>query len=143
MSTTLTTIDEILDAIHAVVLTLPGMKQVPRELPEQINDFPFPIVIPQGEYKWSAKQFITGLHNPVVEIHTARIDMPFDDRRMRGYPNILAKALFNDPTMGAVFNSGAIMGPISYTFSLLTYFSQQTIGWQFTIQNIKSQGVTV
>ncbi len=142
MSTTLTTIDEILDALHLVVIGLPGMRQVPRELPGQINAYPFPIIVPQGEYKWSAKQFITGLHSPVIEIHIAMIDMPFDDRRLRGYGDALAKAIFNDPALGGIFNSGAIMGPITYTFGLLAYFSQQTIGWSFTIHNVKTQGVT-
>lgn len=145
MSTALTTLDTIIKAIQGMAGAMDGMRPgtAPDYPPDQIAAYPFAITYASsGLWKWTAYQVITGLHDIICEIHIARIDLPRDVERAMPYGERFVKAVFDDPTLSAAFNSGAVMGPISYTFGLLGYFGQSTIGWQFTIENVKTQGAT-
>lgn len=140
--TELVTIDAICKAIQGVVGELDGIRKAPDYPVNQMNFYPFAVTFPgEGIGKLTAAGFVTMVHSIITEIHIARHDMARDVEAAIPYLERFIKALLDDPLVGSVVTAGGIIEEIEYSFGLLGYFDQKTIGWQFTIP-FKSQGNT-
>ena len=74
-----------------------------------------------------------GLHSLVVEIHVARKDLPRDVETALPFGELLAAAVFDDPTLGGTVDTVRADEGITYTFGALAWGGQATIGWRITV----------
>jgi hypothetical protein len=136
---------ELRDAIReiqAVIQAVPGIRRAPSEPPEQITAFPFALAYTSaGTLQIGPPELMTGLHNIVCEIHISReaeLARAIEDalRFSESIPMAIMKGL-KDGT----FTAFQTFGEISYTFGPLGWGGLATIGFRFTITNVKIQSV--
>jgi hypothetical protein len=134
---------ELRDAIaqiQQVIGQLEGIRQAPIDPPEQMAVFPFAVCYPtSGVWKPAPLPGKTGLHNVVVEIHVARennlgnaIETALKYSEL--VPNVLFKGIQN-----GTFTEFQTFGEITYIFGPLGWNGVPTIGWRFTLNQLKQQ----
>lgn len=128
----MTTVLGAVQAIQDVAITVTGIKQAPDYPPEQINEFPFALCYPgSGSFGDGPAGSRLGLHTIILEIHTARGQLPYAVAAVIGYGDAVTAALLSDRTLARAVD--CINGPITYTFGPLGWGGQDTIGWRFSI----------
>ena len=123
---------EILDAadnIQAKALALSGIKEAPTAPPSSINQFPFVVTYAAGSEFLGQAGWLRDIGRVVTEIHLANVNLKVDYRTAVPYGRLLAKAIWNDPTLGG--NCDTVISCIG-TFGFLTWDGQQNvhIGWR-------------
>jgi hypothetical protein len=134
---------QIVDAVMAIVGQVTGIKEAPTKPPEQAADFPFAVAWPgegtHGSGVVGERKFIG---NVILEIHVSRVDLPVAYENVIGFgdsiPNALLKFMI---THGALPLNGTAdtFEDIQQTFGELGYGDTPTIGFRFTIRNIKAR----
>jgi hypothetical protein len=121
--------------IQTLVAAVDGIRASPQYLPEAINIFPYSVCYAgNGSYDFGPSGVMKGLHNIILEIHVARKDLPRDTEKVMDYADSIPLAIMHDPTLGATVST---IGPITYTFGGMQYGDQLTLGFRFTISNVK------
>lgn len=133
------TLQDAIVKVQSYMATLPGVRQASSAPPDAIGAFPFITAYPASG-SWlpgtpaGAK---TGLHNIAVEVHVARKNLPSDYAAVVGFcetvPNILMKQLYADQWGGTI----QTFARVSYQFTALNYAGVDTLGFRFTIENVK------
>ena len=125
----------VIDEVQAICRTVSGIKGAPSYAPEQINLYPFAVAYPgDGEVEFGALGEMKALHNVIVEVHVARKDLPVDLQRVSGFVDSIPAALMDDPTLGGSCDT---FQSIRYRFSQLGWGGVETIGYRFTVVNVK------
>lgn len=128
------TIQAAIAYIQGLAEGLTGIRQAPDFPPEQMNVFPFAVCYPSaGEFRAGPIGLMKGLHSLVVEIHVARKDLPRDVETALPFGELLAAAVFDDPTLGGTVDTVRADEGITYTFGALAWGGQATIGWRITV----------
>lgn len=94
---------EILDAadnIQTKALALTGMKEAPNSPPSSMNQFPFTVTYAAGSEFIGQSGWLRDIGKVVTEIHLANINLKVDYRTAVPYGRLLAKSIWNDPTLG-------------------------------------------
>lgn len=137
------------DAVRAsirLVGTIPGLRGAPNEPPEKITVFPFSLAYPfEGEAAVHSRGNRVDLHTIVVEIHTARKDLPRDVAAIVPYGQLVLDLFLDPANIGLPDAAGAstvstIVMPIRYRFGPLGYENVRTLGYRFEL-DVKIQGV--
>lgn len=134
---------QIIQAVMDIVGAVTGIKEAPDYAPEQLSDFPFAVAWPgegtHGSGVVGERKFIG---NVVLEVHVSRVDLPVAIQNVIGYgdtiPNALLKFMI---TPGGLPLNGAAdtFEDIQQTFGELNWGDTPTIGYRFTIRNIKAR----
>jgi hypothetical protein len=123
--------------IQSLVGAVSGIRAAPEYLPESINIFPYAVCYAgSGSYDFAPAGVMKGLHNIILEIHVARKDLPRDTEKVMDYADSIPLAIMHDPTLSATVST---IGRISYTFGGMQYGDQLTLGFRFTLENVKLQ----
>jgi hypothetical protein len=134
-------LQDAIDQVIAVLRDVSGIRKVPSDPPEQLTAWPAAVVYVQsGAWKMGAGYGgKTGLHNIVIELHfdrevdlahTVEEALKFADR----VPNDLLSA-FLDNLLPAV----QTFEDIVFEFGPLGWGGKSTLGYRWTIRNIKMQ----
>ena len=128
------------DAIGDIVdelQTIPGIRRVPDEPPEDNDQFPFAVVYPlTGLYTQGPAQLMKGLHSVNIELHVARKDLPRDYAKVMDLIDTIPWELMKLLNDGGYTNLATI-GQIEYTFGPLSWAGVDTLGVTYTITNVK------
>ena len=138
MGTQLQIIQAIMDKVGAVT----GIKEAPDYPPEQLNSFPFAVAFPsEGSHQFSVPGERLFLGNVILEIHVSRADLPNAVMESIGFGDTIPAALMNFTTSGALPLAGTCdtFESITQTFGELNWGDTQTLGYRFTITNIKAR----
>lgn len=136
----MSTLQDSIDRIQAVVGNLSGIRGAPDEPPEKISAFPFALCYAKsGLYKCgpAGPTKMTGLHTLVLELHVARKDLPRDVALAMAYAKSIPNALYKDFLAGTLVGVEAFVG-ISYAFGPLWWGGQNTLGFTFTLEGVKT-----
>jgi hypothetical protein len=135
------TLQQAIDEIQTAILSLAGIRDAPSQPPEAMNAFPFVVCYPRtGIWEAQTPETKIGLHNLVVELHVARKDLPRDVEKALAYsesiPNVILLR-FKDGTFTAI----QMFDAITYEFLTMGWAGIDTIGFRFTITNVKMVSV--
>ena len=129
------TIEAAVSAVQAIVRAVSGIKGAPDLPPESLSVFPIAICHPgEGEIEIKVAGEMQGLHNLVLEIHAPRKNLKTDVEALLPYGDSIPAALLDDTTLGGAVDT---FGGIGYRFGALSYNGMDTIGWRFTLRNVK------
>jgi hypothetical protein len=130
----------IIQAIQDTVGAVTGIRAAPDYPPENLNSiFPFSVCYPEsGTYTEGpgGVSAYKALHNIKLQIHFGRADLPKSVEAAIPYGDLIAKALLIDPQIN---DSCDTFDEILYTFGPLAWGEPAipTIGWDFTLTNVK------
>lgn len=135
MATLQLAIDQIQDEVGA----LSGIRGAPDEPPDSINVFPFAVCYARsGSYYIGPPDVMTGLHTIVLELHVARKDLARDVATAMGYAKSIPNAIYSALKDGSL-TAISTLGDIRYEFVPMTWAGQDTIGFRFYIEEVKTQ----
>lgn len=133
-------IDQVITALRDLPTTLPALRKVFDDPPETITAFPASVVYAEaGVWKIGPVGVMTGLHNVVVELHFDRdADLAHTVQAALKFAQavpsrLLAAFLANELTALQTFED------ITYTFGPLGWGGKATIGFKWTMRNVKMQ----
>lgn len=114
-----------------------GIRSAPHKPPEKVNQYPFAtIYAADGEYEASPPDVMKGLHNPQVEVHVQRRELPRDyDRIMRLADEIPKKLLTTLKDNG--FSELETWESIAYELAPSSWQGIDTLVIRYTINNLK------
>lgn len=133
-------------AVARLVGTISGLRGAPSEPPEKISVFPFALTYPfEGTYSLHARGNTVFLHTIVIEIHTARKDLPRDVLAIIPYGDLVAGVFLASANLRLPDSAGnptvsEVVSPIRYIFGPLGYVNVPTLGYRFELE-VKIQGV--
>lgn len=126
-----------------IVATVSGIREAPDYAPEQLNSFPFAVAFPsEGTHQFSVPGERLFLGNIILEIHVTRTDLPNAIMESIGFGDTIPNALFAfTKTAGSLPLNGTCdtFENITQTFGELNWGDTQTLGYRFTITNIKAR----
>jgi hypothetical protein len=137
MSALITVIGDVKKRIKA----LPGMGEVDLYPPEKIGQFPFVVIYPgAGSWEYGPAGDRKALYSIVIELHVARKDLPKDAEAAMKYiesiPNAVMSTDDGDTLATTAFNGLEFSGLIT-----LGYADQETLGYRWTMREVKLQTV--
>ena len=133
---------QIIQAIMDIVAAVPGIREAPDYPPEQLADFPFAVAFPsEGTHNFAVPGERLFLGNVILEIHVSRVDLPLAVQNSIGFGDTIPNALMNFTTAGSLPLGGTAdtFENIQQTFGELNWGDRQTLGYRFTITNIKAR----
>ena len=131
---------DVITNLQSKAAALSGMKEAPTDPPESINQFPFALTYVQnGSWTPESAGFSHALISLVTEIHIARNVLPLDIQKALPFFEPFLRAILNDLSLGSTVDT---IGLIEFSFGGMTYGESggipvQTIGWKFTISDVK------
>jgi hypothetical protein len=133
---------ELQDAIaqaQKYIRALDGIKSAPENPPDSVNVYPFVICFPgTGIVKFGPTGAREGLHSIVIEVHMNRANLPHAVEKVLPFgdsiPNLLMDKLLNDNKWNYTVDT---FRDVSYVFGPLGYGDTPTIGWRFTVNEVK------
>jgi hypothetical protein len=124
---------EIIDELQ----TIPEIRRVPDNPPENNDQFPFCVVYPlTGLYTQGPAKLMKGLHSVNIELHVARKDLPRDFSQVMNVIDEIPYQMMKRLNDGKWSNL-ATFGEIEYTFGPLSWAGVDTLGVTYTITNVK------
>ena len=134
------TLQAVIDQIQDEIGALSGIRAAPHEPPESMSAYPFAVAFVKSG-NWTLGKpagCMTGLHDIVVELHIARKDLARDYAAAMAYaksvPNAIGSAWLVDVTMTSL----DAIGSIAYEFGQMSWAGIDTIGWRWTIRDVKT-----
>jgi hypothetical protein len=132
---------QVIQAIMDIVAQVSGIREAPDYPPEQLSDFPFAVAFPsEGTHYFGVVGERKFIGNVILEIHVSRVSLPNAVENSIGFGDSIPNALMAfTKTAGALpFNGTAdTFESIAQTFGELNWGDTQTLGYRFTITNIK------
>ena len=129
------TIEAAIGAIQAIVGAVSGIKGAPDYPPESLGVYPMAVCYPgDGDVEIKVAGEMQGLHNIVLEVHAARKNLKTDVDALIGFGDTIPAALLADTTLDGAVDT---FGGMSYRFGGMSYNGMDTIGWRFTLRNVK------
>jgi hypothetical protein len=117
-----------------------GVKAAPATPPENLSgEFPFSVCYPsEGTWTEAVQGMKEALHFIVIELHLQRGALPYDVAAALNFADSVPNALFS--ALSTRF-SGTIntFGRIRYTFGAMEWGGIKTIGWRWTLEDVKIQ----
>jgi len=142
-------LEDAVAALQFLIGQIDGLRGAPTDPPEKITAFPFAVAFPtDGEWAFGDESYDTGLHTIVLQIHTARKDLPRDVAAIIPYGELVREKLRGGtnginillPDSAGSATVDTIDG-LRYTFGKLNYEGIPTIGWSFEV-DIKIEQAT-
>ena len=126
---------EIIDVLQ----TIPGIRRVPDDPPEDNEQFPFLVAMAQdGVYTQGPAQVMKALHSVRLELHVSRKDLPRDYKHVMKLIDEIPYYLMKHLNDGG-FSNLATFGEITYIFDDLAWAGTPTLGVIYTVTNVKVQ----
>lgn len=117
-----------------------GIRKAPDNPPEKFSSFPVAVCHPvSGFYRPDSMR--TAVHEIALWILVARKDLPRDVSASLPYGDSISDAIYDAYVAGTLDEIDA-MGNIRYTFGEVEWGGLKCIGWAFTIEGVKIQGVS-
>ena len=134
---------QIIQAVMDIVSAVSGIREAPDYPPEQLSDFPFAVAFPgEGTHQFSVTGERMFLGNVILELHVSRVDLPLAVQNSIGFGDTIPNALMKfTVTSGSLPLNGTCdtFESIAQTFGELGWGDTQTLGYRFTITNIKAR----
>jgi hypothetical protein len=134
---------QIIQAVMDIVGAVSGIREAPDYPPEQLSDFPFAVCFPgEGTHSFSVPGERLFLGNVILEVHVSRVDLPVAVQNSIGFGDTIPNALMKfTVTTGSLPLNGACdtFENVTQTFGELGWGDTQTLGYRFTITNIKAR----
>ena len=138
------TLQQTVKEIQAIVRQLKAIRSAPIKPPEKAAAFPFAMCYAaSGNFKpqtVGGGGTMIGLHNIVIEVHVARKDLPRDYERAMVYAKLIPNAIHKAHRDGT-FTDMETFGQIDYVFGPMVYGDIDTIGFEFTMTEVKTSDV--
>lgn len=133
------TLQDAIDQIVTAVRGIAGIRHSPDEPTDVIAVYPAVQTFSKsGSYKHAPIGVMTGLHDVTVELHIARNDLPRDVAAAMVYAKSIPNAILKAHKAGTLTAVEEI-GGIEYEFGPMTWAGTDTIGFRFTIHDVKTQ----
>lgn len=130
------TLQSAIEAIQDKVLTVAGVYNAPDSPPGTTGgSYPFVLTISAGGiWEFGVASEKLGLHNIRVEMHFPLKFLSWTVEKVMAYSDSIPNALMTDPTLDGIVST---YGRISYTFGPLGYMGIETIGFAWTLEEVK------
>lgn len=129
------TLQDAVGGLMTLVDAVSGIREAPDYAPESIKTFPFAVgYAKSGTFEFGVAGEMKGLHDIVVEVHVARKNLRSALKTAMGFSDSVPAAVMADPTLGGNVDT---FEEITYEFGALDYGGAQTIGFRFTVKNVK------
>jgi hypothetical protein len=126
---------QVIQAIMDLVGSVSGIREAPDYPPEQMSDFPFAVAFPgEGVHSFGVVGERMFLGNVMLEIHVSRVDLPNAVQNSIGFGDSVPNILMANPTLSGTAD---VFESVNQTFGALNWGDTQTLGYRFTITNIK------
>lgn len=134
-------LQSVIAQMQTYMLTLDNVLAAPDKPPEQMHLFPFVVTFARrGTWKLAPAETKTGLHTIHIEVHVARVDLPYDVQAAMQYsdsvPELLMSKLLNDNQWNDTIDT---FGDIDYEFGVLGWAKINTLGFRFIVKDVKVQ----
>lgn len=131
------TLEAIVTDIQSTIEGLSGVKKAPAYPPETIpaNLFPFVVTYPDsGTIQGHTNTDAINLGAVVIELHISRKDLAFDTEKAYPFLEDIPEVLLADRTFGATADTFDV---IDWEFGEMNWGDAQTVGFRFTIRELK------
>jgi hypothetical protein len=133
------TLQGAIDQIQGQIMNVSGIRAAPSEPPEKLNMFPFAVCFTRsGIYQIGPPEVMTGLHVICIEVHVARRDLPRDIRAAMVYAKSIPNKVFS-ALKASSLTAISTLGNIRYEFGPMAYGGQDTLGFRFLLEDVKTQ----
>jgi hypothetical protein len=135
------TLQAIVDQVQDVVAAITGVRAAPHEPPDSISVYPFAVAfVKSGTWTLGRPSgCMTGLHDIVIELHTGvRKDLARDVATAMGYAKSVPQAIGDAQLVHVSLTALAAIGSMSYEFGPLSWNGMDTIGWRWTLHDVKT-----
>ena len=130
---TVSTLEDLLEAVQTAVAAISGVQYAPPNPPEQAADFPFAVTYPATfDSQINTPEDYRTLYDIRVELHVARKDLPEDVAILLPYAETFLTALHK-----VVRDNAVACERITGTFGALEWGGVETIGYVWTIVRAK------
>lgn len=127
--------DVLLDAIRAIVRDVPGLRNVPGGVPDNISTWPAaPVYYTGGEYATGNFGIRDGLFSIAVDVMMPRKDLVKAMATLEPFIKSIPTALMEDPTFG---NLSEPPSGIRVDLFNNVYAETEVIGYRFLIKNVQ------
>jgi hypothetical protein len=132
-------LENAIKQVQTYIGSLKGIKGAPLEPPDAINNYPFSVCYPDtGTFEIAPTLSKKGLHAVVIELHVNKkgvgaslaTAIPF----CAAIPNLLFSKLLNDNRWNGTIDT---FRSVSYAYGQFTYGGVETVGFKFTVNDIK------
>mgnify|MGYP006971728128 CR=1 FL=1 len=130
------TLQSAIEAIQDKVLTVAGVKNAP-DSPSGVTGGSYPFVLTVsdgGVWEFGVAGEKLGLHNIRVEMHFPVKGLSWTVSKVMAYSDSIPNVLMKDPTLGGTVST---YGRIVYEFGPLGYMGIDTIGFAWTLEDVK------
>lgn len=136
----MTTILQVVQAVQDQMLAVTGIKNAPDYVPENAGAYPLVITYPERGtvLAGSPAGVKRGLHNIVIEVHVKAADLGSALRVLMPLFDNITDKLCKDTTLGGVVST---FGGIEYTLGALGLGGVNTVGWRFTLLDVKVDNI--
>ena len=133
------TLQGAIDQIQGQIAAVSGIRAAPSEPPDKLEFFPFAVCYARsGAYQIGPPEVMTGLHVIVIEVHVARRDLPRDVRAAMAYAKAIPDKVFS-ALKGNYLTAISTLGQIRYEFGPMVWGKQDTLGFRFFLEDVKTQ----
>ena len=137
----MSTLQDAIEAVQDAVLSVSGVYNAP-DSPTGVTGGSYPFVLTTadvGEWAFGAPGEAKGLHSIRTELHFPFKGLAWTIEKCMEYSDNIPLALMKDSTLGGVIDT---FESISYTFGPLGYMGIDTIGFAWTLNNVKIRTAT-
>ena len=126
---------DVLGGLQTLVAAVSGIKAAPTYMRDQLAPMPFCVAYPKsGTYEMGALGAYQVLHSIVLELHIPFVSLEASEKAALQYADTVPQAILADPTFGGTIDT---FGGISYTFGMMRWGGFDTIGFRWTIEDVK------
>ena len=127
------TLQKMITGLQTAIAGVSGIKFAPDYPPDSASDFPFAVAyLDTFRVEQNTPEDVRALHTVRVELHVARKDLPEDIYTLLPFFETMTNAIINY-LLDNVYAHAGITG----TFGRLAWDDTATIGFAWTIQDVK------
>ena len=133
------TLQQVIDDIQDATGALTGIRAAPDEPTDNAAAYPFVVAFAgTGRYELGSSE-MRGLHSVIVQLHVSHTNLPTDVATAMAYAKAIPNAIFSAFITDQLNETAQAIGDISYTFGSMKYGEVDTLGFQFTVEGIKTR----
>jgi hypothetical protein len=134
------TLQAVIDQVQDVIAQISGVRAAPHEPPDSIAVYPFAVAfVKSGTWKLGQPTgCMTGMHDIVIELHLERKDLARDVARAMAYAKSVPQAIGDAWLVHVSLTALEAIGSLSYEFGPLSWNGIDTMGWRWTLRDVKT-----
>lgn len=132
------TLQDTVEELQALVRALDDVRTAPEYAPEKTSSYPAAFAFVESGWYERRKEKLLGNHSVIIEVHVARKDLARDISTAMGLAKSVPDAIMDAWRTGSL-NTLSHLGRITYTFGAMSWADTDTVGFRFTVSDVRTE----